>query len=135
MEQSKDPQELAPEGSHKSFRFKAIDFFDKDNEEERRNWKRTTLEVPVEIKVERQGHPEHYKGSAVLADLSLEGAKLKEIEIPEGLPNADVGILLHFKILEGELKGAHAKAELVRFDEKAQTIGIKLLNGFQMKVD
>lgn len=107
--------------------------------QERRRFQRATLEVPIAITLLGDADRQLCKGTALLRDLSLDGAFLTAIEISEtsaGVKPEEVGEFkrIQFTIMDGPFKGVEAAARPVRVGLKAGGVGVKLEAGFNFAV-
>ncbi|MCC6465783.1 MAG: PilZ domain-containing protein [Planctomycetes bacterium] len=103
--------------------------------QDRRRFQRALLDVPIAIRLLGKDNQYLCKGTAVLRDLSLDGAFLTAIEISETAQGVDPKTLgefrrIEFTILDGPFKGVEAAAKPVRVGHHAGGVGVKLEQGF-----
>ncbi len=112
-----------------------FDFEDDD----RRRFRRATLEVPIALMLLGDDGKVLCKGKAMLRDLSVDGAFLTSIKIEEtadGVKPEELGEFkrIEFTILDGPFKGVEAAAVPVRVGLKRGGVGVKLEDGFSFKL-
>ena len=107
--------------------------------DERRRFQRATLQVPIALQLLDGEGSVLCSGTALLRDLSLDGAFLTSIKIEEtaeGVSTEKLGQFqrIKFVILDGPYKGVEAAATPIRSGLKAGGVGVKLEDGFSFEI-